>query len=90
MTLPSNTLLIEGTFEELAEELAQYLDSIKKSPDADAPTIQSEVSSLLQNNQKDEALKKLVTGSAALNGAPERGITLRRLLEAPSQRHVPP
>lgn len=70
---PINTLLIEGSFEELADELAQYLDTIKKSQGDEGSKIQSEVAPLLQENKKDDALKKLVTGSASLNTAPEKG-----------------
>ncbi len=33
MPPPSNTLLIEGTFSELAEELSQYIDNVAKSED---------------------------------------------------------
>ncbi|OMP84931.1 Eukaryotic translation initiation factor 3 subunit M [Diplodia seriata] len=57
MPAPTNTLLIEGSFEELADELAQYL---------------AEVGSLLEENKKDDVLKKLVTASAVLNSAPEK------------------
>ena len=70
---PINTLLIEGSFEELADELAQYLDTIKKSKGDEGSKIQTEVAPLLQENKKDDALKKLVTGSASLNSAPEKG-----------------
>ena len=33
MPPPSNTLLIEGSFSELAEELSQYIDNVAKSED---------------------------------------------------------
>lgn len=70
---PTNTLLIEGSFEELADELAHYLDDVK-TKDGDAKTtIQTEIAPLLEQNQKDEVLKKLVTGGAVLNSAPEKG-----------------
>ncbi|KAI9842867.1 MAG: hypothetical protein M1838_002957, partial [Thelocarpon superellum] len=69
---PTNTLLIEGPFEELAEELAQYIDNVKPSNSETEPSVQSEVSRLLEQNQKDEALKRLVTASAVLNAAPEK------------------
>ena len=70
---PSNTLLIEGSFEELADELAHYIDEVKKKSSEDTTTIQSEISPLLEQGQKDEALKKLVIGSTILNTAPEKG-----------------
>lgn len=67
---PANTLLIEGSFDELADELARYIDEVKKN----GSDLQSKVALLLEQGQKDEALKKLVTGSTMLNKAPETGI----------------
>lgn len=81
MPAPTNTLLIEGSFSELAEEFAQYMDSLRKEGN-----LQSEVTPLLQPireqeqaegepdlKQRDEVLKKLVGAAAALNSAPEKG-----------------
>jgi len=90
---PSNTLLIEGTFSELAEELAQYIDTLAKV-DAGAG-VQAEIEQLLGvireaeqspdsadeasiQKQKDEVLKKVVTKATVLNSAPERGTNFRR------------
>ncbi|KAK7550659.1 hypothetical protein IWX49DRAFT_373363 [Phyllosticta citricarpa] len=72
MPAPTNTLLIEGSFEELADELAQYLDALRKSQGEESSAVQSEVAQLLEENKKDEVLKKLVTAGAALNSAPEK------------------
>lgn len=82
MPAPSTTLLIEGSFTELAEEFAQYLVALPKN-EAD---LQAEISPLLQPlrqqeqndekpdlKQRDEVLKKLVAASAVLNTAPEKG-----------------
>ncbi|KAL8946331.1 MAG: hypothetical protein Q9222_007253, partial [Ikaeria aurantiellina] len=69
---PSNTLLIEGSFEELADELSHYLDEVKRKDSDSNTAIQTEIAPLLEQNQKDEVLKKLVTGSAVLNSAPEK------------------
>ncbi|KAF2740551.1 eukaryotic translation initiation factor 3 subunit M [Polyplosphaeria fusca] len=69
---PTNTLLIEGTFDELTEELAQYLDNLKKTQGEENSGIQTECAELLQQNKKDEVLKKLVMGSQTLNQAPEK------------------
>lgn len=71
---PSNTLLIEGSFEELADELAHYIDEVQKKQTPDSANTQAEVTPLLEKNQKDEVLKKLVTGSEVLNTAPEKGV----------------
>ena len=68
-----NTLLIEGSFEELSDELAHYVDETKKRQGEDGASIQSEIAPFLDQGQKDEALKKLVMGSIVLNAAPEKG-----------------
>lgn len=73
MPAPSNTLLIEGSFDELADELAHYIDEVRKKPSDESTGIKAEIAPLLEQGQKDEALKKLVTGSIALNSAPEKG-----------------
>ena len=70
---PTNTLLIEGTFEELVEELAQYIDGVKKTQGEDGSSLQGEIAPLLEQGQKDEVLKKVVTASTVLNAAPEKG-----------------
>lgn len=68
---PTNTMLIEGSFEELADELAQYIDGLKNSPQEQG--LQQRVQALLQDGKKDDALKELIVGSQALNAAPEKG-----------------
>lgn len=72
----ANTLLIEGSFEELSEELAVYIDGLSQS------SVQSEVAPLLKDGNKVDALKKIVTASSALNSAPERGETLFPLADS--------
>ena len=89
MPAPTNTLLIEGTFSELAEELAQYIDTQAK---ADGKGVQADIQQLLGSireseqsqenidqtavqNQKNDVLKKIVTKAQVLNSAPERGGT---------------
>ena len=73
MPEPSNTLLIEGSFEELADELAHYISEIQKKQGQDASSLQAEITPFLEQGQKDEVLKKLVTASSALNSTPEKG-----------------
>ena len=70
---PTNTLLIEGTFEELVDELAQYIDDVRKKQSEDSALLRSEITPLLEQGSKDEALRRLVTGSTILNSAPEKG-----------------
>jgi translation initiation factor 3 subunit M len=71
---PKNTILIEGSFEELTDEFAQYIDSLKKSQGDEASNLQGETADLLKENKKDDVLKKLVVGAQALNQAPEKGM----------------
>ncbi|KAJ5178082.1 uncharacterized protein N7500_000781 [Penicillium coprophilum] len=83
MPAPTNTLLIEGSFTELADEFAQYIDALRKEGN-----LQSEIAPLLEPlrqqeqsegeadlKQRDEVLKKLVSSATALNSAPEKEIT---------------
>lgn len=60
MPAPSRTLLIEGSFTELAEEFAQYIDNIRKSQQNEsnlqaeiAPAL-TELSELQKQEQEDE------------------------------------
>ncbi|KAK5164104.1 uncharacterized protein LTR77_010195 [Saxophila tyrrhenica] len=69
--------LVEGSFEELAGELATYLDSVKGEGSNVAGDISPHLQSAEkqeegQQTDKDAVLKKLVTASSVLNSAPER------------------
>lgn len=79
-----STLLIEGTFPELSEELAQYIDSLSEGAGVYA-SIEPELSQIREaeadessetaSTQKlrDDVLKKIITKATLLNAAPERG-----------------
>lgn len=73
MPAPANTLLIEGSLEELSDELAQYIDNLRKTQNVEGAPIQPEVTSLLEEKKTEEALKKLVGAASVLNTAPEKG-----------------
>lgn len=87
MSGPQTTLLIEGSFRELVEELTEYIDNVKKNQGNSSASLHSDVASALdrytaaeesQNNEeaeaaKEEVLKVVVPGSEALNAVPERG-----------------
>jgi len=85
-----NTLLIDGSFEELAEELAAYVDDLKKKS-GNASSLQSDVAPLLQQQKQQEVLKKLVDGSAILSSAPEKefvaayNLLIHLIKQAPEQ-----
>ncbi|KAF2454891.1 eukaryotic translation initiation factor 3 subunit M [Lineolata rhizophorae] len=72
MPAPTTTLLIEGSFEELADELAHYVDNLKKTHGDESSNIQSEIQPLLQDDKKVDTLKKIVAASSVLNSAPEK------------------
>ena len=81
MPAPTNTLLIEGSLEELSDELATYIDNLRKSQNVEGAPIQPEVASLLQEKKNEDAMKKLVGAAAILNSAPEKGVwSLMRML----------
>lgn len=69
-----NTLLIEGSFEELCDELAVYLDGLLTAQNQTA-NVQSEIQPLLQAEKRDDVISALVKSSAILNTAPERGVS---------------
>lgn len=79
-----STLLIEGTFPELAEELAQFLDSLSEGAgvfnniESELGQIREAESQEAQDNAsiqklRDDVLKKIITKATILNNAPERG-----------------
>lgn len=85
---PSNTLLIEGNFSELAEELAQYIDTLNKTDESSgiAAEINPGLAEIRQaesgesppddaqtSKQKENVLKVLVGNGAVLSSAPEKG-----------------
>lgn len=63
MATPTQHVFIDGTFADLAKELGDYLN------------VGAEIQPLLENNQKDEVLKKIVTASTALNSISEKEFT---------------
>ncbi len=63
MAPSSQHVFIDGTFADLAQELAEYLN------------IGTEIQPLLEENKKDDALKRLVTASSTLNASPEKEFT---------------
>lgn len=71
--MAKNQVFIDGAFEDLADELASYIDNVTKVEEAEG--LRAQLKPLLEGKQKDEALKKLIIGSRALNAAPEREFT---------------
>lgn len=75
MLAPINTLLIDGSFDELAEEFAQYLDDIRKKGGNEDANTKGEIAPAIERGNKEEVLKKLVVAASALNHAPEKGMS---------------
>lgn len=85
---PRTTLLIEGSFRELVEELADYVDNIKKTQTDSAGSLRSEVAPLLDRytqaetsqdedqleNARDDVLKVVVPQSTVLNSTSDKGM----------------
>jgi translation initiation factor 3 subunit M len=63
MATTTQHVFIDGNFADLAKELGDYLN------------VGAEIQPLLETNQKDEALKKIVTASTALNSTSEKEFT---------------
>lgn len=94
--------LVEGPFEELASELATYLDSTKGegsnvSGDIAPLIVDAEKQQEGQQTDKDAILKKLVTASSVLNSAPERelqaayNLLIHLISQAPEpEKYLPP
>lgn len=56
-------VFVDGTFDDLAQEFAEYV------------RVGDEVKPLIESQQQDEVLKKLVIASTALNSVPEKEFT---------------
>ena len=85
------TLLIEGTFEELTDEFAQYIDSLKKSQGDESANLQAESAELLKENKKDRKRSAHVSRDTHVPGASARFVASPRRSLAPSllvSRHL--
>lgn len=56
-------VFVDGSFNELAQEMADYIH------------IGDEIKPLIEKDQQDEVLKKIIIGSTALNAVPEKEFT---------------
>ncbi|KAK2802489.1 hypothetical protein FQN49_008894, partial [Arthroderma sp. PD_2] len=86
---PTNTLLIEGSFDELADELARYIDSIRKSvsaasatPDAEVPSVHAEVAPLLEKLREKEHSEAELTEAQSKQVEKEKDEVLKKLVLA--------
>lgn len=70
MATEANTLMVEGTFEDQIVELAQYFDTRKGVNPTQGLTL--EIEKFIENEKKEDALKRIVETSAVLLTCPER------------------
>ncbi|PGH27824.1 hypothetical protein AJ80_00374 [Polytolypa hystricis UAMH7299] len=93
MSLPSNTLLIEGTFSELADEFAQYIDSLRKSNEPTTPSpasVHADVSPGLQKLREKEADEEEPSDAEKEQIFKQRDEVLKKLvLSAPALNSAP-
>ena len=61
--------MVEGSFYDQVDELAQYLDTVKQTPGV----LSGELAPLVERDEKDEIVKRLVDASSVLSQAPEKG-----------------
>ncbi|RPB26128.1 PCI-domain-containing protein [Terfezia boudieri ATCC MYA-4762] len=60
--------MVEGSFYDQVDELAQYLDTVNQTPGV----LSGELAPLAEREEKDEMVRKLVNASSALSQAPEK------------------
>ena len=72
MAAPQSSLFngFLGTFDELAVEIAQYIDTLRKGASEDV--IQPSVEESLKNDDREGTLATIAKHAPALNSAPEK------------------
>ncbi|KAF8451509.1 PCI domain-containing protein [Terfezia claveryi] len=60
--------MVEGSFYDQVDELAQYLDTVNQTPGV----LSGELAPLAEREEKDEMVRKLANASSALSQAPEK------------------
>lgn len=87
--MATNTLLIEGSFDELADELARYIDSIRKSvsaaqatASAEVPSVHAEIAPLLEKLREKEQSEEELTEEQTKQVQDERVEVLKKMVLA--------
>ncbi|EEQ34526.1 PCI domain-containing protein [Microsporum canis CBS 113480] len=70
--MATNTLLIEGSFDELADELARRFPRSAKKEQSEEELTEEQTKQV--QDERVEVLKKMVLAAPVLNAAPEKGI----------------
>ncbi|KAK2768754.1 hypothetical protein FQN54_000610 [Arachnomyces sp. PD_36] len=77
MPVPTNTLLIEGSFAELAEELALYIDNIRKNAEGG---LQPDVAPLLEKLRQQEQSEEELTDDQQEQVLKQRDEVLKKVV----------
>lgn len=86
---PTNTLLIEGSFTELVEELASYIDNIRKNTEAGG-ALQSDVSPLLEKLREQEQSEEELTDAQEEQILKQRDEVLKKVVLAATALNAAP
>lgn len=87
---PVNTLLIEGSFAELADELAQYVDAVRKATSQEGPAVHAEISSSLDNLREHEHSEEALSEAQNKQVLQERDAVLKKLVVAAAGLNAAP
>ena len=88
MPAPTNTLLIEGSFAELSEELAQYIDNINKVESEKG--LQAEIAPTLEQLRSQEQIEEVPDASQQEQIVKVREDVLKKLVSASSALNAAP
>ncbi|WEW60083.1 hypothetical protein PRK78_005567 [Emydomyces testavorans] len=88
MAAPTNTLLVEGAFSELAEELAQYVDSVRKTQTEGS--IHAEIAPALERLRGQEQSEEELSPAQQQQVLKERDELLKKLVVASAALNAAP
>lgn len=89
MPAPTNTLLIEGSFSELAEELSSYIDNIRKNTEAGGG-LQADVAPLLEKLRQQEQSEEELTDAQEEQVLKQRDEVLKKVVLAATALNAAP
>lgn len=90
MPAPTNTLLIEGSFTELASELAQYIDSLRRPAGEGETNVDNEISPLLESLRKAETSEEETSDAQKQATLKQRDEVLKKVVGAASALNSSP
>ena len=85
---PTNTLLIEGSFTELAEELAGFIDNIRKNTESGG--LQSDIAPLLEKLRQQEQSEEELSDAQGEQVLKRRDEVLKKVVLAATALNAAP